>query len=277
MNRTSVYRSAESRDHFRTRYQAFLDTMPFTQRRIDTPFGETFLLEAGGDDRPAVLLLHGSCSNSAFWFSDILALMGEYHVFAVDIPGEAGNSSEYRLGLETGEYALWLGSVLDALGLPAVSIAGNSLGGWMALKFATAFPARVEKLMLFASGGLANANERLLEQAAAADHSGSVDVLDSGAADGAVLPPEILEFLNLILESYAPIAVPLPLFSAGQLARLTMPVLYVAGTDDNLLDSLSGEAALRQSVPHAKTHLLPGVGHVIMNPSFWMLPFLRDA
>lgn len=277
MNRTSVYRSAENRDHFRTRYQAFLDAMPFTQRRIDTPFGETFLLEAGGDDRPAVLLLHGSCSNSAFWFSDILALMGEYHVFAVDIPGEAGNSAEYRLGLETDEYALWLGSVLDVLGLPAASIAGNSLGGWTALKFATAFPARVKTLMLFASGGLANANERLLERAAAADRSGSADVLDSGAADGAVLPPEILEFLNLIFESYAPIAVPLPLLPAGQLARLTMPVLYVAGTDDSLLDSLSGEAALRQSVPHAKTHLLPGVGHVIMNPSFWMLPFLRDA
>ena len=163
----SVYKTVEKKETFRAVYNNILSAMPFSQRTIETPFGETFLLEAGEAQNPAVLLLHGSCSNSAFWFNDILALSGQYHVFAADIPGEAGNSSEYRLNLSGADYAEWLCSVLDALNLPRASIAGNSLGGWMALKFATAYPARVEKLMLFASGGLAPIRADFLERAQA--------------------------------------------------------------------------------------------------------------
>ena len=100
-----------------------------------------------------------------------MALMNDYHVFAADIPGEAGNSSEYRLSLDEQDYADWMASVLDALELSRASIAGNSLGGWMALKFATTYPDRVEKLMLFASGGLAPIRADFLERAQAASYN----------------------------------------------------------------------------------------------------------
>ena len=274
--KTSVYHSAEQRDAFRAVYNQFLAGMPFARRTVDTPYGETFLLEAGDAKKPPVLLLHGSCSNSAFWFGDILALMGGYHVFAADIPGEAGNSAEYRLSLGNEEYAAWLAALLDALGLDTVSIAGNSLGGWMALKFATAYPARVERLMLIASGGLADVNRHYLEKASAAEESGEDLTFDEDAVGDANIPKEILDFLNLILASYDPICVPLPVFPAEALRRLTMPVLYVAGEADDLLDTQAGEAALRASVPQAEIHLLPGVGHMILNPSVWMLPFLAN-
>ncbi len=271
---TSVYHSEESKALFRARYNEILNAMPFTRRTVETPQGETFVLEAGGADKPAVILLHGSCSNSAFWFRDILALMGRFHVFAADIPGEAGNSAEYRLSLNNGDYAEWLAAVLDALGLSTVSIAGNSLGGWMALKFATAYPARVESLMLIASGGLAPINPRFLEKAAAAEEAGEDLTFDADATGGSAIPQEILDFLNLILASYNPISVPLPVFPGAALARLTMPVLYVAGDSDELLDTPAGEAALRGSVPQAQIQILPGAGHMIPNPSNWMLPFL---
>ena len=272
--KTSVYHSPEQRDAFRAVYNQFLAGMPFSKRTVETPYGETFLLEAGDAAKPPVLLLHGSCSNSAFWFGDILALMGEYHVFAADIPGEAGNSAEYRLSLDNADYAEWLAALLDALGLDTVSLAGNSLGGWMALKFATAYPARVERLMLIASGGLADVNRHYLEKAAAAEEAGEDLTFDEDVTGDANIPKEILDFLNLILASYDPISVPLPVFSAEALRRLTMPVLYVAGEADDLLDTQAGEAALRASVPQTEIHLLPGVGHMILNPSVWMLPFL---
>jgi pimeloyl-ACP methyl ester carboxylesterase len=220
------------------------------------------------------VLLHGSCSNSAFWFNDIMALMGGYHVIAIDIPGEAGNSSEFRLSLDTSDYADWLASVLDALKLPRASIAGNSLGGWMALKFATAYPARVEKLMLFASGGLAPIRADFLERAQAAEEAEESLAFDESITHGEQIPQEILDFINLILDTYYPLNTPMPLFSAEQLIRLTMPVLYVAGLKDDLLDSEAGERALKQSIPHAKIHLLPDTGHMITTPFTWMLPFL---
>jgi len=44
-------------------------------------------------------------------------------------------------------------------------IIGNSLGGWMALKFATAYPERVSRLVLLASAGLAPIRPRFLLEA----------------------------------------------------------------------------------------------------------------
>ena len=274
--KTSVYQSPEKKEVFRAVYNNILSTMPFAKRTIDTPYGETFLLEAGDPTKPAVVLLHGSCSNSAFWFNDIMALMNDYHVFAADIPGEAGNSSELRLRLDTPDYADWMAGVLDALSLPRASIAGNSLGGWMALKFATAYPARVEKLLLFASGGLAHIRADFLERAQAAEEAEESLSFDEDVAGDEQIPKEILDFINLILDSYYPLNIPMPLFTNEQLKTLTMPVLYVAGLADELLDSPAGEAALRAGVPHAEIHMLPDVGHMITTPFVWMLPFLAN-
>lgn len=270
----SVYKSEAQKQAFRAVYNGFLGGMPFVKRTVQTPYGETFLLEAGEAKNPPVLLLHGSCSNSAFWFGDMMALMGGYHVFAADIPGEAGNSAEYRLSLDNAEYAEWLASLLDALDLPCVNLAGNSLGGWMALKFATAYPARVEKLMLFASGGLADSTSKYLKQAQEAAEKDEDLKFSEDLAQDAQIPKEILDFLNLILASYNPISMPLPVFSGEELGRLTMPVLYAAGLSDDLLDSEAGEKAVRAHIPHAEIHMLPGVGHMITTPYEWMLPFL---
>ena len=274
--KTSVYQSPEKKEVFRAVYNNILSTMPFAKRTIDTPYGETFLLEAGDPTKPAVVLLHGSCSNSAFWFNDIMALMNDYQVFAPDIPGEARNSSEYRLRLDTPDYADWMAGVLDALSLPRASIAGNSLGGWMALKFATAYPARVEKLLLFASGGLAHIRADFLERAQAAEAAEESLSFDEDVAGDEQIPKEILDFINLILDSYYPLNIPMPLFTNEQLKTLTMPVLYVAGLADELLDSPAGEAALRAGVPHAEIHMLPDVGHMITTPFVWMVPFLAN-
>jgi pimeloyl-ACP methyl ester carboxylesterase len=272
----SVYKSEEKKETFRAVYNQFLGAMPFSKRTIETPFGETFLLEAGEAANPAVLLLHGSCSNSAFWFNDIMQLMRDYHVIAVDIPGEAGNSSEFRLSLDTQDYADWLLSVLDTLHISRVRLAGNSLGGWMALKFATSYPSRVDKLMLFASGGLAPIRTDFLERAQVAEEAEESLTFEEDVVGDTQIPQEIIDFLNLILDSYNPLNIPMPLFSAERLSALTMPVLYVAGLADELLDSRAGEKALKASVPHAEVHLLPGAGHMITTPYEWMLPFLKQ-
>jgi len=67
-----------------------------------------------------IILLHGSCSNSAFWFPEIMTLSNNFRVYAVDIVGEAGNSEEYRPDLSSDAFALWMKDVLDALGLAQI-------------------------------------------------------------------------------------------------------------------------------------------------------------
>jgi pimeloyl-ACP methyl ester carboxylesterase len=73
---------------------------------------------------------------------ELSALSGRRRVYAVDIVGEAGNSADNRPPLRTDAYADWLGEVLDALGHDSAAVVGNSLGGWIALKFAVTYPQR---------------------------------------------------------------------------------------------------------------------------------------
>jgi pimeloyl-ACP methyl ester carboxylesterase len=162
---TTVFKTAQSRDNIRARYNQILGAFPFAQKYVDTAFGRTFVLENGDPGKETLILLHGSCSNSAFWFGEICALSDRFHVFAADIIGEAGNSNENRPKLNSDGYADWLREVLDALGIKKAVVAGNSLGGWLALKFAAKYPQRVLKLILIAASGLSGQSSDLLNKA----------------------------------------------------------------------------------------------------------------
>jgi pimeloyl-ACP methyl ester carboxylesterase len=97
----SVFKTEAARDKLRAVYNQILSQFPFRQKFIHTTFGQTFILAAGQESNPPIILLHGSCSNSAFWFPEMMALFNDYAVYALDIPGEAGNSEEYRPSLDS--------------------------------------------------------------------------------------------------------------------------------------------------------------------------------
>ena len=102
----SVFKTEAGRDKVRAYYNRVLDQFPFGQRYVETTFGRTFMLTAGHESNPPIILLHGSCSNSAFWFPEIMALSNNFRVYAVDIVGEAGNSEEYRPDLSSDAFAI---------------------------------------------------------------------------------------------------------------------------------------------------------------------------
>ena len=78
---------------------------------------------------------------------------------------------------------------MDALGIDSAHLNGESLGGWVAVKFAAAHPARARKLVLNTPGGTMARPEvmeriRSLSQAAADDPSRGADPGPAGMADG---------------------------------------------------------------------------------------------
>lgn len=262
----SVFKTAEGRDKIRTYYNRVLSQLPFDQRTVDTAFGRTFMLTAGREENPPVILLHGSCSNSAFFFPEILPLSDRFRVYAVDIIGEAGNSEEYRPDLNSDAFALWMKDVLDALGLEQTVLVGSSLGGWMALKFATAYPERVSGLVLIASAGLAEIRPQFIvnvEQSRQAVGTVSVDASILGEQS---IPKEVLEFMNLIVENYDPVP-ELPVYADEELLRLNMPVLFVGGEKDLIVDAEESAQRLSRLVPSAEIRLLPNCGHAVVNAS----------
>ena len=277
MTNASVFKTPESREKIRARYAEILAAFPFRQRYVDTAFGRTFALEAGAPDAPAAVLLHGSCSNSAFWFPEILALSGAFRVLAVDILGEAGNTDGERPDLRSGAYADWLAQALDALGAREAMVAGNSLGGWVALRFAAAYPGRVRKLALIAAAGLAPVRPEFLQRTNDSGTSGETPQMDASVTGGAALPPEVEEFIRLILWGYNPIREELPPLTDAQLARITIPVLFVAGREDNLIDTAASAQRLREYVPGARVRLLENTGHMVPDTVEHLLPFFMEG
>lgn len=270
----SVFKSEEMRDTFRGNYNQILNQFPFEQRYIDTSAGKTFMLIAGNASNPPVVLLHGSCSNSAFWFPEIVALSSQYRVYAVDIIGEAGNSEEYRPDLDSDDFALWMKEVLDTLGLEKTTMIGNSLGGWMALKFATAYPERVSKLVLLASAGLAEVHTQFIDSVAQITSDGKTAQVDQTIIGEHDIPKEILDFMNLIIASYNPIQ-HLPVYADEDLLCLKMPVLFIDGENDVVIDALNSAQRLNALVPSSEIHLLKNCGHVLTNTIEIIMPFLE--
>ena len=79
----NVFKTEECRDMIRSRYNQILSNFPFKQLYVETSFGKTFVLESGDPKNPPLILLHGSCSNSAFWSGEISVLLianAEIHV-----------------------------------------------------------------------------------------------------------------------------------------------------------------------------------------------------
>lgn len=111
----------------------------------------TRVLSVGeGDD--VIVLLAGTTGHLEAFAHNIRALAEHHRVVAYDYPGH-GFSTLTDSDLEIPDYEAHLLELLDVLELDKVHLCGESLGGWIALKFAQHTPERVKNLILSAPGG----------------------------------------------------------------------------------------------------------------------------
>jgi pimeloyl-ACP methyl ester carboxylesterase len=89
------------------------------------------------------LLIHGLGGESCVW-EPVLAQLGRHHdVIAIDLPGFGRSPALPDEVVPTpAALAAAVARLLDELGLDTVHVAGNSLGGWVALELALAGRAR---------------------------------------------------------------------------------------------------------------------------------------
>ncbi|MCC5577479.1 alpha/beta fold hydrolase [Microtetraspora sp. AC03309] len=110
----------------------------------------TRVLEAG-TGRPLVLM-HGTGGHLEAYARNVPALAEHFRVIAYDFPGH-GRTTLATRDLEIADYTTHLLSLLDALHIERAHLSGESLGGWVAVKFAAAHPDRVDGLVLNTPGG----------------------------------------------------------------------------------------------------------------------------
>ncbi len=109
--------------------------------------------DEGKKDAPVLLLIHGVCSSLHTWDGWVSVLKDHFRIIRFDIPG-FGLSGQIPSKNYTPEYSVeLLNKAIEQLGIKKLSIAGNSLGGFIGWKFAVTHPDKVEKLILIDSVG----------------------------------------------------------------------------------------------------------------------------
>jgi len=92
-----------------------------------------------GQGAPLVLL-HGLGSSRQAWDPVVPALARQFDVIAVDLPGFGDSPQAQAEGQAPAALARAVAALLAELGVTAPHLAGNSLGGWVALELAAICP-----------------------------------------------------------------------------------------------------------------------------------------
>lgn len=145
--------------HLATFWEEIAD-LEHTLRYVEADGYRTRVLDfpASSPDAQTVVLANGTSGHIEAWTQNIRALVeAGFRVVGYDYPGH-GYTTLADHPLEIADYSEHLLALLDALGLDRVHLAGESLGGWLALKFAPKHPERLRTVILSAPGG------RMLEE-----------------------------------------------------------------------------------------------------------------
>lgn len=102
---------------------------------------------------PPLLLLHALGESALDWQWVLPGLARTHRVYAPDLPG-FGESAKALDDYSSSFFTRFAAAFLDALEVERAAVAGNSLGGLIALRLALSEPSRVEILGLVDSAGL---------------------------------------------------------------------------------------------------------------------------
>lgn len=228
----------------------------------------------GGSGAP-VVLLHGFAADKDNFTRAAGHLTGAYRVVIPDLPGFGDASRDPQASYGIDDQVANLKAFLDALGLSRVHLGGNSMGGFIAARFAQRHPGMVASLWLLDAAGTEAAYDNallrryrdtgemplLLRSPAQFDHllratmarrvfipwSIRHELARRGAADFAL-------HTRIMREVHAS-----PLL-AGSIGA---PALVVWGENDQIL-SPAGAAALQAILPDSRMIVMPGIGHLPM-------------
>lgn len=126
----------------------------YESHTVGTSFGETHVLSLGPEDAPPLMVLQGGNFFNPLCLAWFLPLANENRIFAPDIVGQPGRSSQTRPSSRGDGHARWMTEVLDALGLRHVPFVGISYGAGLILRVAGYAPERISQAALVSPAGI---------------------------------------------------------------------------------------------------------------------------
>ncbi len=215
-----------------------------------------------GEGTPLVLL-HGNGESKEYFAGQMEAFAARYHVYAVDTRGH-GQSPRGEAPFTLTQFACDLEQFRIAHGIETMHLLGFSDGGNIAMLYALAHPEQVEKLILNGANLDPSGVKRSVQWPVELGYR--IASWFAGRNPGARANAEML---GLMVNE--------PHISAADLAKLTMPVLVIAGTKDMIRDDHT--RAIAAALPDGTLAILPGDHFVaVKNPEAFnrtVLDFLQ--
>lgn len=232
--------------------------------------------EEGPDDAPVIILIHGFTHSLETWDGWAEALKSDYRVIRYDLLGHGLTGPDPKERYAPEERAAFIGDLMNALSLEKAVIAGNSLGGLAAWRFAATNPARVEKLILISPGAfsLNGVNDTpadipatmkaYLMTAPKAGVRASAEFIY--ADDSKITEIRLKTMRDMIrregngaalIKSLEEFTLPDP---TDDLKRVTAPTLILWGEDDVIIPIAQGRR-MESLMPNATLNVYRGVGH----------------
>ena len=237
-------------------------------------------VEDRGSGTPLVLL-HGFPLDHTIWNQVVLLLEAHVRVLSPDLRGHGRSPAPQ--GVYTMELlAKDVAAMLDDLHVRRVVLAGHSMGGYVALAFAQAYPERVSALALVGSHAAADAPERRKGRYETAEEvlRQGVSGVANAMAPKLTLRAELVEPLHRLILKNAPEGVAGALQAMAErpdrrefLAGLDLPVLYLVGDHDPFV-SLELAQAQANRLQRGELRIAIGAAHM---PMLETPQFVADA
>ena len=242
------------------------------------------LRDEGPRGAPVLMLLHGSNASLLDWQPWVDRLKGRYRIVRFDLPAHGLTGADPHNDYSTAASARIVKAVADRLGVGRFALAGNSMGGGIAARFAVTYPARLSGLILVDAGGQPRSGKRDVPLAFQIADTPVLRDLVAGVtprwlvADGvrgavavkSVVTDATIDRYWELLRYPGNRAATLQRFqqgygsvSPGELAAVATPTLILWGREDRFIPVASA-AYFAKYLPHSRTVIYDGVGHLPM-------------
>ncbi|WP_372661210.1 alpha/beta fold hydrolase [Amycolatopsis kentuckyensis] len=243
---------------------------PAAQHDVETSFGTARVYRFGSGPAIPTVLLPGRAGTAVMWAPNLPAWARRGPVYALDLIGEPGRSTQTAPIGDSAEQAAWLTEVLDALGAETVHLVGYSFGGWLAANYAARSGKRLASLTLidpvrtFGELPVSLLFRTTLALVPGLSHWGRPAFIRwiSGGAEVAPDDP-VAAVVEAGIRAYR-IALPTPeLLTDEQLRSIGLPVLALIAGRSVIHDAAKAAARARALLPDARVEVWPEATHAI--------------